>query len=479
MAIQKEKKELVIEFIRDQMAQADPKANAYAFDDFSKKRPTRNIYVKLNKFINDFIGGKTENRLVVLTGLRGSGKTTLMSQLYLEHKNAAINSLYLSVDQIVQLLGVTLNEFISVYEEFIGKRIEQLDKPLILFLDEVQYDEKWGITLKSIYDRSKKVFVFATGSSALHLNTNADLARRAIIEKLYPLSYSEYLKIKLGRYEIKGLSAQLRNILFTSSSAKDVYDRMLELNTTINEYLSGIDPFELDRYIQYGTLPFMIAVNNESLVYEHIERNIDRIINIDVACSANFTSEILSRIPAVLYAIADSDITVVSKLSDKLGISRPKLIEILGTLENTETLLRIYPNGGHYSQTNKPSKYLFSCPAFRSMYYNFIGSLKKRHDGMGKLLEDTVGMYLVRYLSRKPSSSITYDSSEGGADFIVSVGEENIILEVGRGEKGFEQINKTAKKVNAKYGLVISKDSLYFSEKDNAVRIPVEYFLLI
>lgn len=98
---------------------------------------------------------------------------------------------------------------------------------------------------------------------------------------------------------------------------------------------------------------------------------------------------------------------------------------------------------------------------------------------MGKLLEDTVGMYLNRYFGNKMNVAINYDSSAGGADFIVTIGDKKLIIEVGMGEKGFAQIRNTMKKVKAEYGIVIAQDRLFYSEKDNSVRIPLEYFLLI
>ncbi|MBI5399007.1 ATP-binding protein [Candidatus Saganbacteria bacterium] len=479
MALDSEKKRQIIDYIREQIAQADFRADAYVLDDAGKKRPTRNIYIKLNRYLNEFLSGKHENRLIILTGLRGAGKTTLLSQLFIQYKTPEVYSLFLSVDQIVQILEISLYDFLSVFEQFIGKTFEQLDKPLLLFLDEVQYEGKWGVILKSIFDRSRKVFVMATGSSALHLNTNADITRRAIIERLSPMSFSEYLKIKFNKFEIKGLAAAIRQYLFESASAGEVYSGLNMLEPKINSYLSDINRPEVENYIRYGTLPFMVAINNESLIYDKIEKNVERIISMDIAPFSNFSSEIVSRIPAVLYAIADADVVVLSNLAPKLDISRPKLMEIFDILEKTETTVRVYPHGGHYSQTNKPSKYLFSSPAFRSMYFNTIGSVKKREDAMGKLLEDTVGMYLTRYFGDRTNVAITYDPAAGGADFIVSQGDNRIILEVGMGEKGFAQIANTGKKVPAKYGLVVAEDRLFLSEKDNSVRIPLEYFLLI
>jgi predicted AAA+ superfamily ATPase len=128
----------------------------------------------------------------------------------------------------------------------------------------VQADLKWGITLKTIYDRTKNVFIFATGSSALHLNTNADITRRAIFEKLHPLSFSEFVKIKHGIEEVPHLSEDLGKVVFESNTATEVFSGLQLLQPKIEAYLMQIGKFELAHYIGFGSLPFMISLNNEA-----------------------------------------------------------------------------------------------------------------------------------------------------------------------------------------------------------------------
>ena len=142
----------------------------------------------------------------------------------MEHRILTFTNFYLSVDQITQIIGVSLQDTLSVYEEVIGVAFERLEKPLLLFLDEVQYDPKWAVTLKTIYDRSSNVFIISTGSSALSLQNNADVARRAFTEKLFPMCFTEYIKVKdNNKYEQKGLALQLRKAIYESINAEGVY----------------------------------------------------------------------------------------------------------------------------------------------------------------------------------------------------------------------------------------------------------------
>lgn len=69
-----------------------------------------------------------------MPGLRGTGKTTLLAQLFLSLPNENVTKVYLSVDEAIKRFDVNLWDIIENYEELIGKRIEELDAPLFLFL---------------------------------------------------------------------------------------------------------------------------------------------------------------------------------------------------------------------------------------------------------------------------------------------------------------------------------------------------------
>ena len=475
------KKEQIKEYIRDQIVQADFRAQGYVFDAQNRKRLNRNIFLRLQSHLDKFLNGNKAFRWVALTGLRGAGKTTVMYQLYHSKKNINAYFLILPVDEIVETLGSSISEILTVFEEIIGKSLSNLDKPLLLFLDEVQYDKKWGVALKALYDRSDNVFIFATGSAAVLVNSNSDITRRAIFEKMFPLSFTEFIKVKHQKTEVRGLAIEMRECFFSSRSAKEVFDKVSILQNKIDKYYLDISRLEFEKYLNYGSLPFMIALDNEALVYDQINKSLERVANKDIPQMKSMTQEIISKISAILYAIADMDTLNFSTLAEKFGISRPKVAEIFSALEQAEVLHRIYPIGSHFKQvTQKPSKYLFASPAFRAMYYKTIGNSITEQNSRGKLLEDLVGMYLYRLFDKKPAFSLNYDGAKGGADFIVGVGDKRIVIEVGSNKIEYKQVVQTAKKVKAIYSIIISAkaDVLEYNEEGNAVKIPLKYFLL-
>ncbi len=470
----------VKDYINEQIAQIDFRSRAYVFDSNNKKRPTRDIFETLQSHFEKYINGNRAYRWVTLSGLRGAGKTTLLYQLY--HKNKDIDGyfLILSMDEAMQTVGASIADILEGFEEIVGRSLTNLDKPLFLFIDEVQNDPKWGIILKTIYDKTDKVFVFSTGSAALLMNMNADMVRRAIVEKIHPLSFTEYAKIKHGKNKTKGLAEELRDIFFLQKDARDVYTKLKEKESAIEKYYLGLSRLDFENYLYYGSLPFMIALDNESIIYDQIARSLERVIYKDIPQLDSFSTETISKIPAILYAVAGMDAFNFSTLANRFEISRLKVGDIFNVLERTEILNRIYPYGSHFNQvTKKPSKYLFSSPAFRSMYFRMIGNMISKADARGKLLEDLVGMFLCRVIDRFGDPSLAYDSAKGGADFILRNGDRKIVLEIGSGSKDYRQVAATQEKTSARYGLVISKDNLQYSEEKNAVKIPLRYFILI
>jgi len=474
-------KEQIKEYIRDQIAQVNFRAQGYVFDAQNKKRLNRNIFVTLQSYLEKFLKGQKAFRWLTLTGLRGAGKTTIMYQLYYANKNIDAYFLVLAVDEIVETLGSSISEVLIAFEEMIGKSLANLDKPLFLFLDEVQYDKKWGATLKTLYDKSNRVFIFATGSAAVLVNLNSDIARRPIFEKMFPLSFTEFIKVKHQKTELPGLAGDMRDAIFSSQSAKETFDRILLLQAKINKYYIDISRLEFENYLHYGSLPFMIALDNEALVYDQINKSLERVVNKDIPQIRTMSSDIITRIPAILYAIADMDALNFTTLARKFGISRPKVTDIFSALEQAEVLHRIYPIGSHFKPvTQKSSKYLFSSPAFRSMYYKTIGNTITAQNARGKLLEDLVGMYLYRLFNKKPGFSLNYDAEKGGADFVVGVGNERIVIEVGINKIKYNQVIQTVKKVRAKYGIIISEkiSELEYNKEANVLKIPLKYFIL-
>ena len=78
---------------------------------------------------------------------------------------------------------------------------------------------------------------------------------------------------------------------------------------------------------------------------------------------------------------------------------------------------------------------------------------------------------------------VMYDSSSGGADFVLRLGKDKkIIVEVGFGKKndGIKQIKSTGKIIGGyDYGIVLSHQGNLELLSDKIIRIPFKFWLMI
>ena len=470
-----------LSFLRGQMSLVSDSTEHHAVH--------RDIFNRLKQHILDFLAGKKENRFVILSGLRGSGKTTLFTQIFSElitipqkHK------LYISLDRMKDL-DISLTDTLEVYEkDILGTSFERLSDPVFLFFDEVQYDEKWMLTLKTLFDRTEKtkqVCIFVTGSAALSLQdgrVGVDIDRRAWHEHLLPMSFTEYIKLKYKKdFKQEKLTNDIRNTFLQSKNAKDVFARLKKLMPDVNAYLAEIDPKEKDWYMKYGSLPFVLSKQKEEEIHTHIYQVMQKVIKSDMLVIDNFKPSTIAKVVELLYYVAHSDKVPVTEVGDLLGLSRPVVMAVLEALEQSESLLRIPSYGSVNNQTRKPSKYTFFASSVRSALFNTLGTTRGEDFCSDKLLEDVVAMYLYRvFVCTQKSWHLRYDSEKGGADFILAHRDRDIVFEVGLGNKDVKQAHKTLKKTKPNsFGVIISSNPLSINDEKNIVFIPLEIFLLI
>ena len=474
----------ILKYVQNQLVQAPFRLKSYTQDEQGKKYPQRNIYVKVDKYFRDFLHNpKAQDRWIIIPGLRGVGKTTILAQLFLNHQQEVGDRrmLYVSLDEVVNVLGSSLKDVLIAYEKIIGESFEKLTEPVFIFIDEAQYDPKWASVLKSVYDRSNKVFVACSGSSAVSLQTNSDVIRRSIFQKLFPTSFSEFLMIRDGRLPIKGLKQNIKDALFNADSAKDAYEKLKKCEQSVVSAWSSIDRHYVDEYLKIGTLPFAIRIKDEMRVYQTITLLLDKVINQDVQSLGRFDTKTLIHIKRVLFLLAESDVVSIQKLATTLETSVNTVSNILEVLEQAELLIRVMPYGSNSKKVRKPSRYQFMSSAMRSAFLSVAGNEQIFASQKGRLMEDIVAMTLYREFVANSRGALNYDSAKAGADFILTIAGKNIIpIEVGMGEKLGTQVRNTMKKVgSAKYGVVICKNSLTLLEDANVVKIPLDYFLLM
>jgi predicted AAA+ superfamily ATPase len=453
----------------------------------------RRAYLDIEQHVTQFLGGKTSKEWIVMPGLRGTGKTTLLTQLYNSPALAPHQKFYLSLDK-VRSVGGRMIDVITVIEEVVGGKIENSKNPIFVLLDEVQYLEDWALVLKTISDRARKLFVVCTGSSAIMLQTNPDVARRSDVIKIHPLCFTEFVMMEQAhhhqslRYPVPGVASGVRDAIFNSSNVSQVYAALTQLAPGVNSYWHGLNKAELiGKYFSYGTLPFTLTLPNESVIWARIYQTLSEVLARDVNAIGKFDQQTVATLPRLLFLLAHSEQISLNSLATTLGINVKTIRSVLDELESTEIVTAIKPKGSSFGKITKPYKYLFTSPAMRLALVNSGGAIKVESDSRsklrGQLLEDIVGMYFKRvFIDAENKAIVEYDTAKGGADFIVSrTGEKKdaMAIEVGAKKTSNRQAVQTLNDIGGKYGLVITDQPLSVDVEHGAVYVPLEYFLLI
>ena len=549
------------EILRAKLARADRITERIVGDNL----PQRAIYSDLERRLLGFMRAPRPNPCwIIMPGLRGVGKTTLLAQLYRHPKlDNQAHKFYLSLDD-PQIGNFSYEDLVAAFEHSLGVSIYDSDEKIFLFLDEVHFwpEGKWSINLKILYDRCPRLFMICTGSSALHLNLGPDSARRADIIQVPPLNLPEFLLIEaqasaqrlapmidqsqprqmsidLKRHLDNDLNLAIKQALFGSETAETVSQQLKLLEPQIRDFWSvanrsnpnqsaGLSTGDLvKRYIEgYGTLPHIVGLQqgfvpaarnqaaqpgvsqletDQALALAHdaktrIENTLRLVVERDLDVLSDLSAKTRGAVFDLLLILAHSDNISLAKIARSLAnkgrtpLSITTLRELLKALTQTEVLIEVQPLGGSRGRATKPAKYLFATPALRLA----LSPLSLRsasqsspdqavHSQLrGRLLEDTVAMYLQRLFIGQPLGGVLeYDAKGGGADFIMTtVGAKLIsrIIEVGWHKNSHQQITQTRRRLKSSgYGLVIT-DSVFESRlevDDEVVYIPLSTFLLL
>ncbi|ODS31093.1 MAG: Archaeal ATPase [Candidatus Scalindua rubra] len=148
------------------------------------------------------------NLILVLAGVRRSGKTYLLYQIVdrLRKDISPQNIIYINLedDRLYPITGNEIGDILTVY-----RRNFSVSKShrVYLFLDEVQNIPNWERTLRRFYDREKGLKLIITGSSAHLLSSEiaSSLRGRTLTYRVYPFSFREFLKTKGVSYGVERL----------------------------------------------------------------------------------------------------------------------------------------------------------------------------------------------------------------------------------------------------------------------------------
>jgi len=349
------------------------------------------------------------NRLIAVKGARGAGKTTLLLQVAKLHLPLK-STLYVSLDHIYFFDGKLYN-LAKQFVQFGGTH---------LLLDEVHKYPNWSREIKLIYDNFPDLNVIFTSSSMLEIyKSESDLSRRAVTYYLKELSFREFLAF------------EIQNV-FPAYSFSEILENH---NAIASELLKEIKPLPLfDKYLKTGVYPYY--KENENQYIQKLQNTINLIIEVDINAVEDLQYDTLVKLKKLLITVASSAPFTpnITKLSEKVGVSRNMLVQSIKILERAGLVNELYKDNTGIGVLTKPEKLYLNNT-------NLMYALAKENTNVGNVRE-TFFLNQFKGLHEISRSEV--------ADFVI---DKTYTFEIG-GK------NKTKKQIAGSKNAYLAKDDI-------------------
>ncbi len=481
--MEKAKEDLILGYLTNQLALLPSLSKQYTFG-----KSSRISFLKLKSIAEKFIRTGIGERLILMPGLRGVGKTTLLFQIYEYIKNIEKETdiIYLSCDNLTKQLNSSLIENIEIYEKkIISEPFETIKKRIVLLIDEAHYDENWQAAVKNIFDRTQNVLMIVSGSCSIAIETNTDLARRMHLERIYPLNLPEYLLLSKNIFPLKGATNDIKEALFESNDLEEAYNKLQIVHNNLLKKVYTKVPnmeLELEEFLYKGGIASVLEIKKTEDVFKRINNVLDKVIYQDIVTFYPTVKKCVNRIFPALHVLAGaSDRISYDKLNTIVQEvdSKSIIFDILKALDKAGVIHNIMIEGSQTKMERNSSKYYFASPCIRAALLWSVGKFNKESNTMGLLIENAVynTLYKIKIYQPNLIQAINYGDSSGDPDFKILTSKGKMLIECGWGGKTSKQVKE---KNNERFSLVISETKSPSMDKENNVlHMPRELFLLM
>ncbi len=256
---------------------------------FDQKKLIWNPGFVKRKFPVDYLN---HQEIVVISGIRRCGKSTLLQQIRSENKE---KDFYLNFDD-ERLIQFKVDDFQLLFETF----IELFGIQKTFYFDEIQNITGWERFVRRLHDYGNKIFITGSNASMLSQELGTHLTGRFVSYELFPFSFLEFLEYKgktdfnnrlystEGKSELQGLfttfltsggfPAYLHNQ--NDNYLKSLYESILYRDVMVRNHLnSEKELLELVYYLasnvsrlsSYNSLAKSIGVKNASTTKNYLQ----------------------------------------------------------------------------------------------------------------------------------------------------------------------------------------------------------------
>jgi len=268
----------------------------------------RFLYHRLKKYVD-------HKNVLVITGMRQVGKTTLMKQIFDEVLNP---KLWFDFDNPLDMLHFENIDYDAIYNNLLKESGVKKER-LFIFIDEIQNLPVITKIIKYLIDKYKVKFI-VTGSSNYYLKNlfPESLSGRKFLFILPTMSFKEYL-------------------FFTErSKEEESADGEKNIDSVLNNYsLLEYKKYETDYadYLEYGGFPEVVTTTDSKTKKDVLRNIFASFFEKDIRLLSDIKDIRELRDLILLLVPRTGNMLDITKLSSESGINRVKLYDYLEFLQ--------------------------------------------------------------------------------------------------------------------------------------------------
>lgn len=362
-------------------------------------------------------------RIVVLTGTRRVGKTTIQYQMIetlLARGVSPQQIVFISMDHPMLKLSA-FSDILDCYHENICA-----DQNVYYFFDEVQYAQDWDKWLKTIYDMQPDTKVVATGSASPALmkgNQESGAGRWSVIQ-VPTMSFYEYCE--LLEVDKPELPDRFRTTSMGKLTQQERTQIMLQLSKVQNHF---------NRYLLVGGFPELALADNDLMAQQIMREDVvDKVLKRDLPSLYNIRNATeLERIFLYLCSVSSEIVSIETIAKELSGVSRPTVENYIRYLESANLVYQSWPidMAGKKVLKARPKIYIADAAIRNAVLMD--DTILSDPIEMGKLVETAVYKHVAAFYYQKATSVGYYRGGKRDKEIDVVVeypNVKNILIEV-------------------------------------------------
>lgn len=356
--------------------------------------------IKRPKYIKKIYPFLERKEVLVLKGIRRSGKSTIVRQLINQLINKGIDKkqiLYLNLEDYNLANGLDIELFEDVLNAY--KAYSKNRKKVYFFVDEIQKIDGWEKWIRTKYDLNDKIKFIITGSSASLLSRELStlLTGRNLSFKIMPLSFTEFLSFSKNK--------------------------------------------SIEEYLEYGGFPEVVLEQSDDKKKVILQQYFEDIIHKDIIDRYKIrNTKQLIELARYLVSTSGSKVSF-NKLSKVFGISKDTVSMYIEYMINAYLLFEVT----YFSYSAKIKHDVTKLPKLYALDNGLVGAVSIKYSkNRGQMFENTVIIRLAEQFE-----DVSYWSDlRSEVDFIVDKSAINVTASDEVREReilGLENFNKKHK----------------------------------